>query len=253
MVKIKQSVCLILSSLVFVYTFYVVGKLMLFLSNPGATSIKYTWILNILDNQSRLETAFVALVFDALYVILFILQHSLMKSNLIIAIFEKTGLGLIERSVYCLTSSLCLYYLIENWLSAPTIVLWQINVADNPSLWWMFVLVHVFAWIVIYGGSLIMDLPEIMGLKHVYYDIKDYAPPMAYKSFELRHLYGHIRHPSFIGFLIVLWFTNLMTVDRLLLSIMLSLYMYVAWSTDHNDVIYQKCQLQRKREELKSH
>ena len=85
-----------------------------------------------------------------------------------------------------------------------------------------------------------------------YYDMNNYAPPNAYKSFELRHLYKHVRHPSFSGFCIVLWFTNLMTLDRLLLSSLLTIYMYVAWSTDRSDLIYQKCQLKRKMQEMKS-
>jgi len=252
MASLKQLLVFLVSLTTFVYTFYVIGNFMVFLSKPRNVPKIYTWVFNLLDNKSKLETAYGPIVFDTLYLIGFIFQHSFMKSDIIKKILQSLGLSGAERTIYSLTSSLCLHYLLKNWISAQSIVLWQVDVGNSQVLWWLFVLVHAFAWIIIYGGSIIMDLPEILGIKQAYYDLKDYAAPIAYKSFELRHLYTHVRHPSFVGFSVILWATNLMTLDRLLLSLMLTAYMYFAWSTDRNDVIYQKCQLKRKAQELKS-
>ena len=96
-----------------------------------------------------------------------------------------------------------------------------------------------------------MDLPEILGIKQVFYDMKRYAPPTAYKSTELNQLYQHIRHPSFICLTVVFWATNLMSLDRLILAIMMTVYMYVAWTSSPNDIRYQKSQQMRKQYELK--
>lgn len=82
--------------------------------------------------------------------------------------------------------------------------------------------------------------------------MKDYAQPIAYKSFRLRHLYTHVRHPSFVGLSAIFWITNLMTIDRFVLAVLLTSYMYLAWSTDRSDVAYQRNQLQRKVHELKN-
>lgn len=251
MTSLKQLISLVIAIATFAYTFYSMGKLIMFLSAPTKVRKEYVWVLNLLDNKSRLQTAFVAILLDTAYIIVFILQHSVMKSQIVKSIIYKVGLGVAERAIYSLTSAICLLYLIDNWRPAPTIILWQVDVANSNALYWTFILIHALAWIIIYGGSIIMDLPEIVGIKQVYYDMKNYAPPMAYKSFELKHLYGHVRHPSFIGLTAVLWVTNLMSIDRLVLASLLTLYMYVAWSTDHNDVIYQKCQLTRKQTELK--
>lgn len=251
MASIKQILVFLLSLITFVYSFLVIGKLMLFLSRPRTISIAYTYIFNMLDNHGKISAAFEFLVYDVLYIIVFIFQHSFMKSGIVKNIIQNIGLGVAERAIYSLTSSICLHYLIKNWYDANSIVLWQIDVTSSNVLWWTFMLIHGIAWMVIYGGSIIMDLPEILGLKQAYYDLKDYAPPMAYKSFELRHLYSHVRHPSFIGLTTILWAVNLMTIDRLVLASLLTAYMYVAWSTDHNDIIYQKCQLKRKSNELK--
>ncbi|XP_067642756.1 nurim homolog [Eurosta solidaginis] len=252
MASLKQLLVLLISLSAFVYTFYVVGSLMFFLSRPRNVPKIYTWVFNLLDNKSRLETSYGPMLFDTLYVIGFILQHSCMKSEFVKGIIEKIGLAAAERSIYCLTSSLSLHHLMRNWLPAQSIVLWQVDVASSNVLWWTFSLIHTFAWLIIYGGSLIMDLPEILGVKQAYYDMKDYAQPIAYKSFRLRNLYSHVRHPSFVGLSVILWATNLMTIDRFLLALLLTAYMWLAWSTDRTDVAYQYNQYQRKKQELKN-
>lgn len=89
-------------------------------------------------------------------------------------------------------------------------------------------------------------------MPQVYYDITGLFTPLLYKSRNLGRLYGHIRHPSFLGLTIILWATNVMSLDRLLLSILWTLYMYVAWNTDAQDVAYQRNQFGRKRHEMLS-
>lgn len=97
-----------------------------------------------------------------------------------------------------------------------------------------------------------MDPVELLGVKQTYYDLHNYSEPLAYKSLELRNLYSHVRHPSFVGFTLILFVTNVMSLDRLLLAVLLTTYMYVAWSTDDTDVAYQQKQLQRKKLGLKA-
>ncbi|KAH8271156.1 hypothetical protein KR018_000164, partial [Drosophila ironensis] len=95
-----------------------------------------------------------------------------------------------------------------------------------------FVFTHALCWIVIFGGSLVMDLAELLGVKQAYYDLRAYEEPVKYKSSELRNLYAHVRHPSFVGLSLILLATNVMSADRLILALLLITYMYVAWSTD---------------------
>ncbi|KAH8405301.1 hypothetical protein KR222_003162 [Zaprionus bogoriensis] len=250
MPSITKVIHLLLSVLTTAYTFYVVGKLTLFLSAPRTISKAHTWIFNLLDNKSRLETAYGPIVWDVLYVIGFIYQHSVVKSALVKSLLRTLGLGAAERTIYVLTSSLCLHYLLQNWLPAQSIVLWQIDVAESSVLWWSFVLIHGLCWTIIYGGCIIMDFLELLGVKQAYYSLNNYSDPMVYKAVQLRNLYAHVRHPSFLGLTIILFATNVMSIDRLLLAVLFSLYMYVAWSTDKNDVDYQQKQLQRKKLKL---
>ncbi|KAL5291081.1 NRM family protein [Megaselia abdita] len=248
--SLKHLIFLVISLITFAYTFLVVGNFMMFLSSPRNIEKPFVWVFNLMDSHSRIKTALPVIVYDLLYIILFIFQHSFMKSQLIRSLFQKLGLQSLERTIYTLTSSLCLKYLLTNWKSAQSIVLWQFKLDESKALWWTFISVHVICWTVIYGGCLIMDLPEILGIKQVFFDMKRYAQPTAYKSYELRQLYQHIRHPSFLCLTLIFWCTNLMSLDRLILAVMMTAYMYVGWSSDKNDVLYQKSQLIRKKYEL---
>lgn len=116
----------------------------------------------------------------------------------------------------------------------------------------LFVITHVICWIVIFGGCVIMDIMEILGIKQTYFSLYNYTEPLAYKSSELRNLYAHVRHPSFVGLTLILFVTNVMSADRLILAVLLTTYMYVAWSTNQRDVVYQKAQLERKKLKLKA-
>lgn len=109
MASFVKVIVLLASLVTFCYTFYVVGKLTLFLSKPRSISTAHTWIFNLLDNKSRLETAYGPIVFDTLYVIGFIFQHSFIKSAIVKNLLRKLRLAPAERTIYTLTSSLCLH------------------------------------------------------------------------------------------------------------------------------------------------
>lgn len=186
MVSIRHLVTLPISIGAFVATFYVVGKLMFFLSIPVKIQTQFVWVLNMLDNHSRLESALLPMTTNAVLVIVFILQHSLMRSSLFSSLCLKLGLDTVERSIYNLATAAALHvsrlelpvqvlefstsdfqFLLVNWKTVGTFILWQVDVEKSQTLWWAFLIAHGLAWSIIYGGSVLMDLPELLGLKQV--------------------------------------------------------------------------------------
>lgn len=151
------------------------------------------------------------LVTDACLLSFFMLQHTLMAREEVKNIYEKLGIEEIERGVYNAASSAALYFLIDNWQSAPWISLWDIDTSKNDAAWILFVAFHVLGWSVVYSGCLMMDISELAGLKQIYYKFTSRSCPLASKSKELVRYYAHMRHPSFIGFLVVLWIHPRMT------------------------------------------
>ncbi|KXJ74099.1 nurim homolog [Aedes albopictus] len=252
MLSFRQLVCFILSLLSFLSVFYSVGKLGVFLATPviQQRDFRHVLLTTLLDDRGLLKATLFSLCFNSVWIVLFVIQHSAMKADVVKRFWRKLGLEMAERSVYNIGTAYCLLIMLKNWKTTQSYQLWYVDVESSPVLWWTFVSAHIVSWVVIYGGSLLMDLPELIGLKQIYYDVNDLAPPMSYKSRELRSFYGRLRHPSFVGLSVVLWITNSMSLDRLLLAIIWSTYMYLSWNTNKTDLEYQKYQLGRKKVEL---
>lgn len=249
----KNLVNVICSSMSFFSIFYAVAKLMLFLSRPSRVTALDEFVVNRLFNdETKLKKIAFSLSIDMILIIIFIFQHSLLKADIVQSFWRKIGLDVAERSIYNICSSWALLLLIQHWHRETSVTLWNVDVEKSNVLWWSFVIFHIFGWTVIYGGSLLMDFCEIIGAKQVYYYLNQLNSPASYKSKELQRVLSHVRHPSFTGLNIILWVTNCMSLDRFLLAVMWTLYMYVAWNTEPRDVQYQKNQLMKKKYELKN-
>ncbi|KAK9696048.1 hypothetical protein QE152_g32153 [Popillia japonica] len=221
--------------------FYTAIKFTLFLSDPNYTIshstlrggwFKHSWSLFI--NMCLLST--------------FILLHSLMAHHTF-----KQMLGSyitdIQRSIYVITTALSIQLLLRYWHVIPDIVLWKFTLKSSPVLW-IYCIIHATFWLLIYVGCICVDINELLGIKQVYYKLKGLPDPLSQKSYQLRKLYGHMRHPGFSSLSAILWITPIMSLDRLLLATVLTLYMYIAWNTDHDDYQYQYVQNKRKFYEL---
>lgn len=105
MAALRQVITVPLALCSFIAVFYSISKLMVFLSLPSKIRIEFVWLLNLLDNWSRLEKALLPITIDAALIVLFILQHSLMRTEILKAIWRKLGLETAERSIYNLATS----------------------------------------------------------------------------------------------------------------------------------------------------
>lgn len=105
MFAFRQILTLPLAILSFVSVFYSIGKLMVFLSLPAKIQIQYVWIVNLLDDWSRIESSLLPITIDAILIVIFILLHSFMRSDVIKAFWNKIGLSSAERSIYNLCTA----------------------------------------------------------------------------------------------------------------------------------------------------
>jgi hypothetical protein len=108
MYSLKQILSLVLVAFSFTSTFYSVGKLALLLSTPVETSVSGYLLNNLLEDKSLLKLTLFQVLLNSSWVILFILQHSLMKSDLFKRIIQKLKLDIAERSIYNIATSYCL-------------------------------------------------------------------------------------------------------------------------------------------------
>ncbi|KAG5900475.1 hypothetical protein JTB14_010887 [Gonioctena quinquepunctata] len=223
-------------------TFYMVTELTWFLSIPDYSS------KTVYSEDPWLKISS-SLSHNMALLTLFIVQHSLLTSRKIKDAFEVYHLQVIFRSLYVITTSGALLYLIKHWNNTPEVVFWQFNLNYRP-FWWLYTGVHGMAWIIIYVGNICCDVTELLGIKQVYYSIVNLPDPNIRKSAQLQRLNSHMRHPSFLAFVLIFWLYPVMSLDRILLSSVLTLYMYIAWTPDESDYHYHKYQFNRKHHEL---
>merc|ERR1712071_17057 len=182
---------------------------------------------------------------------LFILQHSLLKTNKIKSYLNRHRIDpSVARSIYVMLTSVTLQIVMKFWSPVPSYKLGNVETTENSLLSLIFSSIENLAWIFTYGGSLLLDFPELVGVKQVYYNYINIHESTDLKSSELQRLYTHKRHPSFIGFLVILWVTPVMSLDRILLASVLSLYTLTTWEPTLEDKRYHQRQLIQKKQEI---
>ncbi|KOC61531.1 Nurim like protein [Habropoda laboriosa] len=230
----------------FLYTFYILCNLTYFLSAHDES--KET-IISLKKDES-IESTLWLLIINMSLLSIFMLQHSLMATEFVKHLFCKLHMDYMERSIYNIASAMTLHLLFSKWQNISSTVLWEVNTSSNNVLWFTFTAFHVLAWSIIYSGCLMMDISELAGIKQVYYKFSFRPSPMVMKSKDLLRYYSHMRHPSFTGFLIVLWIYPYMTLDRLLLASIFTFYMALMWTIDKDDYNYHANLVKIKQTEL---
>lgn len=200
--RAQQSFSVLFALVALSITLYSIVKFISFVSLPKngvTTGIASGWKFTIH-----------ALLNDSIWIIIFILHHSFGKSEIVKRFWEKVGLKTVERAAFNVISSLVLLQMVEKWIVVNKWTIWSFSIRDYSPIWYIYILTHAAFWIVIFVGALLMDVPEILGIKQVYYDVKGLNDPSLYKAIPHNRLLSHIRHPSFIGFSLLFWLTNVM-------------------------------------------
>ncbi|XP_051161670.1 nurim homolog isoform X2 [Leptopilina boulardi] len=241
----RLSIC----SSSFLYTFYVMCNLMIFLSSH-CDNQKLVQLTETDEEEDSILLTIRYLIFDTCLIVAFILQHSIMASDFIKEIFCSLKIEDLERSIYNACSAGALHLMIKFWTPISSLILWNINTTQNSKISLMMTAFQIIGWIVVYSGCLMMDIGELVGIKQVIYKIKNYPSPMSTKSRELKRYFAHMRHPSYIGFTLILWIHPFMSLDRLLLAIILTVFMTMMWNIDQQDYHYHLESFNRKKRNL---
>lgn len=228
----------------FVYTCYILCRLTYFLSGYGDNKNLHT----VLDDNAA-ESTLWSLLIDTMLIIIFVFQHSIMVNKLIKHTFYRLSIDHLSRSIYNACSSASLHFLINKWQQTPSVTIWKFEIS-NEAVWIIFSSLHVFVWSIIYSGCIMMDIAELCGLKQIWYRVSKRNNPLDTKSRELCRYMRHMRHPSFIGFLAILWIYPIMSVDRVLLATILTMYMALLWTIDSEDYNYHIRYFRQKQIEL---
>lgn len=174
-----------------------------------------------------------ALIIDLLLLGAFAIQHSVMARPGFKVVWTRIVPRSVERSTYVLLSSLLLGLICWQWRPIPATV-WDVSGSPLAAglLWGLFWL----GWVVLFLATFMINHFDLFGLRQVYLRLRgvEYSPP----RFTQRALYGLVRHPIMLGFVISFWAAPRMSVGHLIFSIATTGYILVGIALEERDLMH---------------
>jgi methanethiol S-methyltransferase len=161
----------------------------------------------------------------------FALQHSVMARPAFKRWWTSIVPAPIERSTYVLVSSAVTFALCIAWQPLPG-VLWSADSVAAQGLWWAG---FALGLAVLLGASFHIDHFELLGLRQTWCLLRD--KQASSPAFLVRGLYRLVRHPIYVGWLLLFWCAPVMHMDRLLLAAGMTVYVLAAIRLEERDLV----------------
>jgi protein-S-isoprenylcysteine O-methyltransferase Ste14 len=195
-----------------------------------------------IDSAAAVSTG-QALLTNIALILLFGLQHSVMARPAFKRRVSRYMPAAVERSTYVLTSSFALGLIMLFWQPMGGVI-WHIS---NPIAKGVIQSLYLMGWMFMVWATFLINHLDFFGLRQAYcaYRKKWYVAP----AFATPAAYRVIRHPIYLGWLVVFWATPVMTICHLMLSAALTAYMAVGICLEERDLVREHpdyAQYQRK-------
>ena len=177
------------------------------------------------------STILSAVVIDAVLLLLFAVQHSVMARPWFKKQWTKMVPWSVERSTYVVAASLVLIVLLWLWRPIPNVV-WDIRGTVVGTIlsvtFWL-------GWGILLLSTFLINHFELFGLAQVwnYFRSSEHKPP----AFRTPALYKYTRHPLYLGFVIAFWSAPRMTAGHLLFSMATTAYILLAITFEERDLM----------------
>jgi protein-S-isoprenylcysteine O-methyltransferase Ste14 len=172
----------------------------------------------------------VAVVVDLLLLTVFALQHSVMARPAFKRWWTRVVPEPAERSTYVLASSLALLLLFWQWRPIGGLV-WRVEQpAGHVALYGLFAV----GWLTVLVATFLINHFDLFGLRQVWLYLR--GEPYQPLGFVTPGLYRYVRHPLYVGWLLVFWATPTMTAAHLLFAITTTAYILVAIQLEERDL-----------------
>ncbi|AIG00790.1 Putative protein-S-isoprenylcysteine methyltransferase [Pseudomonas fluorescens] len=183
-----------------------------------------------IDDGIVINSGWAALINLSL-LLLFAVQHSVMARKGFKAWLSRFVPTCAERSTYVLLSSLALILLFWLWQPMPARI-WAVETAWGSglltALFWL-------GWVLVLVATLLISHFELFGLKQAIDHWRNTTSRA--HAFKTPGLYKWVRHPLYLGFLIVFWATPQMSAGHLLLALGLSIYLFMGAHFEERDLV----------------
>ena len=173
-----------------------------------------------------------AVLVDIGLMLLFGLQHSVMARPGFKRVWTRVVPKELERSLYVLIASVVLALLMWQWRPIPTPVLWHADAAWSVALGWsvMGLGVAVLLW-----ATFLINHFELFGLQQGWITLR--GGELRGPAFVTPYLYKIVRHPLYVGWLLIFWGAPTMTLGHFLFSAGMSGYILIAIRFEERDLV----------------
>jgi methanethiol S-methyltransferase len=162
---------------------------------------------------------------------LFAVQHSVMARPAFKRWWTRFVPEPAERSTYVLFSSLALIALFAFW-QPMGVKLWE---ATSPVGVGIAYTLFALGWALLLYCTFLIDHFDLFGLRQVWLFAR--GKPYTQVRFRTPWLYRQVRHPLYVGWLMIFWATPSMSVAHLVFAIMTTAYILVAIQLEERDLI----------------
>jgi len=170
-------------------------------------------------NATARAVAINVLLFSA-----FALHHSVFARLPVRAFVRRIVPIQLERSAYVWVASLMLIAVCLYWQAVPGVV-WQVS---SPWNWAVRLVQLAGIWLTLRSAAVIDGL-ELAGVRQVSHPESQIPHPAAQTvEFKTDGPYGWVRHPIYLGWILVVFSVGTMTMTRLVFATISSVYLLVA-------------------------
>ena len=172
----------------------------------------------------------IALTVDVCLLVMFGIQHSVMARPAFKAMWTKVIPQAAERSTYVLFSSIAMFLLFWQWQPVGGTI-WNIeNAYGRITLY----VLYAVGWGTVLLTTFLINHFDLFGLRQVMLQL--IGRPYTGIPFRTPGPYKLVRHPLYVGWLIVFWSTPEMTAAHLLFAVGLTTYILIAIQYEERDL-----------------
>lgn len=217
--------------LTFLYLLAFLGNVQITPLADAVPAIK-AWVPRTIDLGRDMGSLRSAVLVNFGLIALFGVQHSVMARPGFKATWTRIVPKEAERSAYVLIASAVLAFVMWQWRPVPSPVLWQADTAWTVAIGWG---VMGFGVAILLWATFLIDHFELLGLRQGWSTLRGHRlqPP----AFVTPYLYKIVRHPQYLGWLLIFWGTPTMTAGHLLFAAGMSTYIVIAIRFEERDLV----------------
>ena len=172
-----------------------------------------------------------ALAVDTVLLGLFAIQHSIMARQWFKRAWTRFVPQVVERSTYVLFSSVALFVLFWKWEPLGGTI-WDLS--DS----WIATALNLscaLGWLTVLAATFLINHFDLFGLRQVWLNLlgREYTP----LKFRTPGLYRFVRHPLYVGWLMVFWSAPVMTAAHLFFALATTAYILIAIRFEERDLV----------------